>query len=335
MLKGEDMSSDQIKDNFFVDLGWGTNSVEEKELLPEWAYFLVSLGSWIADLKNLPGRLFCAVLLPSRICASSLIAFGAICSSLADPSDELSWETFLDCENGTHVYFLHNEQKKGKRQIEGTLGEIKTINGQMLRKIEIDSKRKEFKNLNIFISKSKFKDANVAFHSHHRTTLLNSLDELSNKYKNLISGFNENRLLHSQTECIILTNQAAWEREIDSLALSNVNKKTEPSLLTELLMLKYGRVKLLSPRSREIGNVDTDFTILDGIDSLRSRENIKSKKTLILLDQNEYQEEVEDIIHSFSDCSDLKVPVSISKPTFICPPSIGIQLYFFSEQSKC
>ena len=335
MYKGGDMPIGHVKDNPFNDLSWGTPSAEVRVPLPEWAKFFISLGRWIGDLNNLEGRLFCALLLPSRICASALIAFGAVYSSLSNPSDEISWDTFLNCENGTHVYFLHSEQKKGKRQVEGFLGETTEINGQCLRKIKIDSKRKEFKNLNIFISEAKFKDANVALHPHHRTTLLNSLDDLSIQYRGLFSEFNENRLLLSQAECMILTNQAAWEREINSLALSNSTNNTDYSLLAELLMLKYGRVNLYSPRNRDLGNVNTDFTILDGIDSLRSRENIRSSKTLILLDQNEYQEEVEDIINSFSDCSDLNAPVSISIPSFICPPGIGLQLYYFPEQPKC
>lgn len=311
------------------NLAWVMIGGSEPETLPEWAEFLVEVGRWIAELDDKGGRIFCAILLPSRILASSLVAFGALSSSLKNPSDAISWEDFLEYESGMQVYFLYEFPKKGKRQLEGTLGELTRYGNESLREIYIDGKRKEHKNLTISLSKARFKEANVSLHSHHRTALLNSLNNLADSYRDLLTSFNENRLLLSQEECMIVTNKAAWSREVEDLCLCGSSDSEHRSPLVDLLMLSCGRVKLCSPRSREIASSESKFSILDGIDALRSKDNILSKKTLILLDRNEYQEEAEDFIYGFSDYCDQNGGQDVSKPNIFCPDGIDIQLYYF------
>src|SRR6056297_693275 len=158
---------------------WGTSSSADFQPFPEWTKFLVELGGWIGGLPDTSGRLFCTVLLPSRILASSLVAFGALSRSLKDPSNAILWETFLDYEAGTKVYFLYNIPKKGKRQFEGALGDVTSYKNEYLREIHIDGRRREHKNLTMSLSKSLFEEASVSLQAHYRTTLLNSLNNLS------------------------------------------------------------------------------------------------------------------------------------------------------------
>lgn len=316
------------------NLAWGMIGGPEPESLPEWAGFLVEVGNWIAELDDKGGRLFCAILLPSRILASSLVAFGALSNSLKNPSDAISWEDFLEYESGTQVYFLYEFPKKGKRQLEGALGGITRYGNESLREIHIDGKRKEHKNLTISLSKTRFKEASVSLHSHHRTALLNSLNNLADSYRDLLTPFNESRLLLSQEECMIVTNKAAWWREVEDLYLCGSPDSEHRSPLVDLLMLNCGRVKLCSPRNREIVSSESKFSILDGIDALRSKDNILSKKTLILLDRNEYQEEAEDLIYGFSDYCDQNVAQAIPETGLICPDSIDIQLYYFPGSQR-
>ena len=312
------------------DLKWGTSVKNEQYSFPEWAEFLFEVGYWLGGLGDTGGRLFCTILLPSRVFASALVALGALSRSLQNSSNGMPWETFLELESGTHVYFLYNIPKKGKRQLEGKLGEVISYGNESLRKIHIEAKKKEHKNLTISLSKSHYEEANVSRHPQHRTVLLNDLSDVADVYRYFLPSFNENRLLLSQEECLIVTNKAAWKREVEDLFIFSSITPEHSYLFSDLLMLKYGRVQLCSPRSREINYFNTDLSILDGIDPLRSKDNISSSNSLIILEKNEYQEEAEDLIYSLSDYCDRDEPLDTIEPAFTCPDGIEIQLYFFS-----
>jgi len=316
------------------DLTWGTSAKNERYSLPEWARFLFNVGYWLGGLGDTGGRLFCTILLPSRVFASALVALGALSHSLQNSSNGMSWETFLELESGTHVYFLYNMPKKGKRQLEGTLGEVISYGNESLRQIHIKAKKKEHKNLTISLSKSHYEEANVSLHPQHRTVLLNNLSDIVGAYRDFLPSLNENRLLLSQEECLIVTNKAAWKREIEDLFISSFIATEHRYSFSDLLMLKYGRVQLCSPRSREINYFDADLSILDGIDSLRSKDNISSNNTMIILENNEYQEEAEDLIYSLSDYCDRDEFLDTIEPDFTCPDGIEIQLYFFSGGAR-
>jgi len=316
------------------DLTWGTSAKNEQDSLPEWARFLFNVGYWLDGLGDTGGRLFCTILLPSRVFASALVALGALSHSLQNSSNGMPWETFLELESGTHVYFLYNVHKKGKRQLEGTLGEVISYGNESLRKIDIKAKKKEHKNLTISLSKSRYEEANVSLHPQHRTALLNNLNDMVDAYRYFLPSLNENRFLLSQEECLIVTNKASWTREIEDLFISNSITTEHRYSLSDLLMLKYGRVQLCSPRSREINCFDAGLSILDGIDPLRSKDNISSSNTLIILENNEYQEEAEDLIYSLSDYCVRDEALDIIEPDFTCPDGIEIQLYFFSGGEK-
>lgn len=321
------------KAGFFKHICWAEKESSEKGAqLPDWATFLVWLGAIMRQRQIKDGRIICVALLPTRMFGSSLAALGALASSLTGKENEMNWGLFLECEDNLIVYFILTDKNGKKEQIEGELGGVIDRNGQKLRSIRTISQHKRFKNSTFYISESTFKDWNVAFHPHYRSRRLANLQELSAFFNNSLADFNENQLLMHDTESIIITNRAGWTRENEEVIVgTNSAKATNFLPLKEVLLTRFGRVLLSSPKSKELETVECPLAILDGLDALRSREFIKASNLLILLDQEEYNEEAEDICIQFSGYCLEGLPKDFDTLPTRCPDGIDVQLYVFGD----
>lgn len=315
---------------FLQDICWSEKRKRQCFLLPEWASFLIWLGSVNRGFESDGKRVVCVALLPTRICCSSLAAFGSITNSLTNSNDKLSWDLFLECEEGLLIYILYPDKKGRRKQFEGELGRVEDRGGQKLRNIRIISKRREYQNLSIQIGKSSFLDSNVSFHPYHRSRLLSELYDLSDFFNKTLHGFNDNRLLLRTPESVVVTSRAGWERENDELFFG-IDKDLEPNLLPvkEVLLTRFSRTLLSSPKSNELQSIDCPLAILDGMDALRSREFINARNMLVLLDQYEYGEEAEDILTQFAAYCTKDEPNAFKNLRAKCPTGIEVQFYLF------
>ena len=319
---------------FFKHICWAERrDNRQSQKLPDWASFLIWLGATMKRLQFEDMRIFCVVLLPTRICGSALSAFGSLSNSLTNPNNELSWNLFLECENGLRVYFLHADRDGSRKQVEGELGNVIYINDQKLRSIRIISNRKNLQKLTLHIGESTFRDIKVAFHPHYRTRLLNHLHDLSDLFSRILADFNENSLLMHNTESFVITNRARWVRENEEVLLGIVEEGA-PNLLPlkEIILTSFGRTLLCSPKSRELETIKGPLAILDGLDALRSRESIQARNLLILLDQEEFEEEAEDMLTHFSGYCLRKLPADFDQLPTGCPDGIDVQFYCFSDR---
>lgn len=318
------------KADFLQDISWSERGSGKCLPLPDWASFLVWLGSVNRGFQFKDIRVFCVVLLPTRICCSSLAAFGSIANSLTNPENVLSWDLFLQCEEGLKVYFLHTDRKGNRKQLVGELGSIVEYGDQKLRRINIVSNRRELQGLSFQIGQSRFLDSNISFHPHHRSRLLSDLYDLSDFFSRTLQGFNENRLLLRDVESVIVTSRAGWERENEDVLLGIVEDLT-PSLVTvkEALLTRFSRTLVCTPKSKDLQDINCPLAILDGMDALRSREFIKASNMLILLDQNEYGEEAEDVLSQFSAYCHKDRPHEFKDLPSQCPSGIEVQFYLF------
>lgn len=315
---------------FQRELFWSEETGDQRFRLPEWASFLIWLGSVNHKLQVDGIRVFCVVLLPTRICCSALAAIGSIASSLTNQKNDLSWDLFLECEKGLTVYTLHKNNKGKIKQLEGVLGDVIPYDEQILREIKIISKSSNCQNLKILVSEKKFLDSKISFHPHHRSKLLNRLHEFSEFFSRSLENFNENRLLLNNPENIVITNRAGWERENDNIFMGTVEKKTFNLLpVKEILLSRFSRTQLYSPKSNDLQDIETPLAILDGLDALRSREYIKARNVIILLDKNEYREEAADILLQFSNYRLKERPHEFDGIPSHCPDGIEVQFYLF------
>jgi hypothetical protein len=260
------------------------------------------------------------------------VAIGSIVSSLTDQKNDLSWDLFLECEKGLTVYILHRDSKGKIIQLEGMLEDVIQYDKQTLRKIKIISQSSHYQNLKIFVSQKKFMDSKVSFHPHHRSKLLNSLHDFSAFFYRILENFNENRLLLNHPENLVITNRARWERENENILMGTVEKETPNFLpVKEILLSRFSRTQLHSPKSRDLQNIEAPLAILDGLDALRSREYVKARNVIILLDKNEYREEAVDLLLQFSTYSLKEQPHEIGGLPSRCPSGIEVQFYLFEQ----
>ncbi|HPQ44619.1 MAG TPA: hypothetical protein PKZ42_10370 [Syntrophales bacterium] len=315
---------------FLKDIYWVEGESRQRSILPDWASFLIWLGATMRRLQFEDMHIFCLALLPTRICGSALSAFGSLTNSLINSENELSWDLFLECEDGLKVYFIQPGKNGKKEQLEGELQCVNSRNGQKLRSIRIISRSKRFQDLIFQISESKFKDIKVAFHPHYPSRLLNHLHDLSNFFSRTLTNFNKNNLLMHDIESIVITNRAGWFRENSEILFGTVGADLSTFLsIKEILLTRFGRCHLCSPKSREIEILKSPLAILDGLDALRSRESIQARNFLILLDQEEYGEEAEDIFTQFSGYCLRKLSTDYGQLPTRCPDGIDVQFYAF------
>lgn len=317
---------------FLQDICWSERGGRQCLLLPDWAAFLIWLGSANRGFDFSGKRVVCVALLPTRICCSSLAAFGSIASSLTNPENGLSWDLFLECEEGLNVYFLHTDRKGNRKQLVGELCSVVDYGGQKLRSIKIVSSRREYQGLSLQIGQSKFLDSNVSFHPHHRSRLLSELYDLSDFFSRTLHGFNENRLLLRDPESVIVTSRAGWERENEEVLVGIIEDQV-PNLLPakEVLLTRFSRTLLSSTKSKDLQEINCPLAILDGLDALRSRQFINARNILVLLDQNEYGEEAEDVLAQFAACCTNDRPKEFNDLPSQCPSGIEVQFYLFDQ----
>lgn len=317
---------------FLKSICWAERRGGQCLPLPGWASFLVWLGSVSRGFQFDDKRVVCVALLPTRICCSSLAALGSITNSLTNPDNGLSWDLFLECEEGLNVYFLYPDKKGKRKQFEGQLGRVEDREGQKLRNIKIISRRRDCQGLSIHIGLSRFLDSNVSFHPYHRSRLLSELYELSDFFGRALHRFNENRLLLRDPESVVITSRAGWERENENVHLGVVEDQVPIFLpAKEVLLTRFSRTLLYTPKSRDLHDINCPLAILDGLDALRSREFINASNMLVLLDQNEYGEEAEDILSQFATFCNKDKPQEFKNLPSQCPSGIQVQFYLFDR----
>jgi len=303
----------------------------ESPLLPEWFAFLIWLGAWMRKKQIDNGRIVCAVLLPTRRCCASFCAFGALMDALLNPHRSITWKNFLACPNETPVYLLCPEKNNPnkRKQVEGVLKEVVRYGTEMFRKIQIINGGRRYENLTIIVKNCGFKDYKISLKPHYGGRLINALSELSVFFSKMVPEFNEDFLLISEPESMVITNRAAWHRENEDIVLVPPVSNVQASYnMAELLMISHHRTILMSPKTRDIDNFSPPLAILDGLDSMRSWEMSKARNMIIMLDRVEYDEEAENLLHDFSNYS-IEMPTIFNDVPRIFPQGIEAGFYVF------
>lgn len=95
--------------------------MNEPNVLPDWAYFFLQIGSQMASEQIQDERCVIAIAVPSRHFAAALIAFGYVYERVRGSNcvDQTRIDMLLNQDIGTPVYVRSNDGKKYKGTIEG------------------------------------------------------------------------------------------------------------------------------------------------------------------------------------------------------------------------
>ena len=281
----------------------------EWQVLPKWIEFMIWAG-WKMHATSLDSRQIMVLLLPERYCCSAFCSLGAIVAGSTIARSSVMWDEFLKFNEGGSIYLLYNHKGKTK-PIEATIGSYSRSDDIDGRWVVVKSKNKSLDGLSILMTKNNIDGLQISNTPHASQIKLGKLNKISKFYNQIINGYQESWIVKSNIESVIVTNKAAWTRQIeevhiamDSELLDSVNDKDKYEL-RKLLMTgdcedsSASHTRIVSTTSAD--KVDKiPLTIMDGVDALARWESYLQSNLIVLLSRAEYTEEAENILSMLS-----------------------------------
>lgn len=317
----------------------GSKGQRANGILPEWAGFLIWSGWWMRRTLVKDLRLFLVLLLPTRLCCSSLCALGALIASAGRTS--LEWEEMLLLPPGTPVFLRYPDPKRPQRRIniKGIVSGRKW-GRQSAIWIEVLSKVERLSNAKHAIFESEFSNYEISLIPHLSHQQEGRLIDAFQFYEK-VTGGSRASLLSANSQCLLVTNRSAWGAQAkDTSVIFDPYGKSRIYQLEDLLMpateekAAYAGILVSSQKSEVLTNANTPLSILDGPEALRAWEFIKSPNLIVLLDQTEYEEDAGDMLALLSSSRTEKainVPERIPDSP---PPGIEMMIYALEQSTR-
>jgi len=283
--------------------------------MPDWLGFIIWAGWWMRLNHKEDTRIFLVMLLSTREVCSSICSLGAILGSVGKRNINLTWDEMLSLPDETKIYLRFPGKKEDNKKIpiSGRLSETINYGEQTGRKIILDSREKRFKNSNLIVFHNRFDQYLLTLTPHLSKPKEGKLAKINLFFKNTSSEFHRSWIHARKNECHLITNKAAWLREIKNVFIYSYNGARYN--LYDLLMpstnihAEHSRFLITSPKSDISGYDYIPLAILDGLDALKSWESVKSSNVIIILDQMEFNEDALNILALLSSArDDKKIP---------------------------
>jgi hypothetical protein len=260
--------------------------------LPEWAEYMINVGSWMRSHFTQERRLFLAVLLPARYCCSSFCSLGANFSGASKSSSFLNWDQLLDLKEGTNIYLIYG-RRGDRKPYEGIVRYVDEYGGK---RVSIKEPGKNRNNgaqigpITISVFPKHIGQYRISLKPHASRKKIGKLDSISPFYQNILEGFDDIWMDSNRPEVLIVTNKTSWYGQIENIVL-----RTKPEMdydLKNLLMVGEDvdspAHTLLMASNSFLSPVQVPLVILDGPEALRHWETLRNSNVIILLDQCEY-----------------------------------------------
>lgn len=297
---------------------------------PPWVDWLVWLGQWMRIQSSLEGRRVAVVRLPNRRLSAAFTALGSAFASARLYDDSLDWEGLKELSPGTKVFWREYSSGKPMRWSGSVVG-VRQIAGGDFLEVVMEGKRKAHQG-NRFFAKSAALSygitlGSVSAISDARLTAAEHVFEAA--LKDAPKGWPRS----PKIECTVITNKTSYLADLEGLGIL-VAETAQADLLDILAIADYGgkihgKTRVTPARSDGIQEETVDgLTVLDGAAALRRMSETTAKSVVVLLDQAEYDEEVEQLLQTYLDHA---VDVGIYPPSAgIMPPPEGVEPFIFS-----
>jgi hypothetical protein len=244
---------------------------------PEWAAYLMYIGYWMSDHQEDGATLNCVVTLPTRSCAAALVAFGALLHSATEPCRVLTWSEVQMLEAGAPI-FLRMADKRGKKRTHA--GRVRQSAFPGMVQIEVDEPKHTH-----WITVTNFEKFEVRLTEHETSPRSTRAGSVLTK---AVPSFTSDWIHAGRTCCAVITNQARWRNEVASIAMrAGRESATLADFFSSSNPDEVTRVDVLS--SKRAQELNCDFVILDGPNAFLQRENVASRRVVILLNVFEFQ----------------------------------------------
>lgn len=314
------------------------------EEVPDWAGFLIWAGWWMRRAQVSRTRTFMVILLPDRAFAAPLVALGAMIGSLGRTGRSLSWEQFLELPVGTSVFLRMKDRAARFRSIsvEGRVGAIDSHRNAAKGTIALVSDQARFRGALILPSRKAFFEYDVSLTRHATPRKARKLLGVSRIFSELSNDFEESWMIAPFRESAVVTNRARWTRLTADLqiVLAGDPKKGRLAEEMEKILLcgmpsatNGGRTLLVSPKTPIPESIHIPVGVLDGAEALRSLDLVLCPNIVVLLEQSEYEKDVQDQLAGLNSVRNDDGPEPTDIPREI-PGGIDVAMFAFSTAEE-
>lgn len=284
---------------------------------PSWLDWLVWLGQWMRVQAALEGKRIAVVRVPSRRLAAAFTAIGSVFASARLHNDSLDWDGLRSLAPGTTVFW--REHASGKhRQRSGTVVGVRQDAGNDFLEVAAKAQKTSQQVTRLFA-----KSAALSY-----GITLGSISAVADErlacservIRAAVVGGAQGWVRSPGIECNIITERSSFLRDLEGLAV-RVGGRVEASC-SDLLAISdstersHGKTRLATARSDGVFDESGSITILDGAAAALRLSDTFAMSVVVLLDQAEYDEEIEQLFQTF---------LGYSMDAHVYPPSSGVK----------
>jgi hypothetical protein len=300
--------------------------------LPPWIDWLVWLGQWMRIQSTLEGRRVAVVRLPNRRLSAAFTALGSAFASARLYNDSLDWEGLKDLAPGSKVFWREYASGKPMRWSGSVVG-VRQIAGADFLEVVMEGKRKAHQGNRLFAKSAALSHGitlgSVSAISDARLTGAERVFEAA--LKDTPKGWPRS----PNIECTVITERTSFLGDLESLAIRVAD--TVQADCSDILTIAdaggrtHGKTRVTPPRNNGVLDESGGWlTILDGAAAMRRMSETTARSVVILLDQAEYDEDVEQLLQSYLDYA---ADTGIHLPSGgVMPPPEGVQPFIFGLQ---
>lgn len=264
--------------------------------MPPWLDWLVWLGQWMRAQAALEGRRIAVVKMPSRRLGAAFTALGAVFASARLHDDSLDWEGLRGLPLGTKIFWREPASGRSIRR-SGIVSGLRQIEGGDFIEVVVEAQ----KSTRLFA-----KSAALSYGITLGPVSAQADERLASAERVVRAALTDSAqgwMRAPGIECTIVTERTSLLSDLDGLAIS-AGPGIEASC-SDLLAIadsggrSHGKTRVAPARSDGVLDESGSITILDGASAAVRVGDTIARSVVVLLDQSEYDEEVEQLIKTF------------------------------------
>lgn len=305
----------------------------------EWVHLMVEIGYWAnlnADNNEIGKNTYITILVPTRQCCSQFILFGSVLASLENQKDNLSWQQFIELEEGTEIFC--KELAGEKNEFNARAGNIEKTNDPLFKRIQVPGKNK----LVIDIYELSFYEREISLIRPPNRLYEETLSSTVKYYREI---FNNPLITPQANSChnLLVTNQTQWIDRSRNISSLNDHKISDLLFLTSEANEQFKKVMLKSeeaynnkPQRDFLRKDDSKVAILDGRKAVLEHYRFlkKQKNIIFLLEYNEYDDSCESMIKELMEDECRDSGLSLSLENFRADMNIQLMAFNYSYKEQ-
>jgi hypothetical protein len=286
--------------------------------IPHWIGWLIWLGQWMRVQASLQGRRVAVVRMPSRRLGAAFAAVGSAMASARLHDDSLDWEGLRTLAPGTKVFWRERAAGKSTRR-SGRVKGLRLISGGDFMEVEVESQNKKSLQATRLFARSAALSYGITLGSVSAIAderLACAERAISAAVKDGARGW----IRSPGIECNVITERSSFLSDLEGLAFC-IGGSVEASCTDVLAIAEsggrsHGKTRVAPSRSDGILDESGLVTILDGAAAALRLSDSIAPSVVILLDQAEYDDEVEQLLQTF---------LGYAVDAHVHPPASGVK----------